>query len=542
MATTVTNKTIPRQRTERRTPVWQTLIFWIVVLALVLLAFNLRLYNLGLPFDRDGYDEGVYWQTLRAMSTGHPLYYQTFYSQPPFFMLSVYPIFALFGSTLWSARFGIVLVSLLALPGAFLLGKALNGRIAAIAAVLLLAIDPLYLAQSQTLQAEAPSVAFEVLAVGLVYFWWEHPEGISGTLLAALTGITASLSILSKFFGFACLVPIGFLLLARVWQIARNVPPEKRLASLLPIGAGILAFALTTFIVLLPFLGAFHQMMQSVVSFHTDAGSLYKNGQTYSSITMSKITLDAQTLANSRATQANSLLSLEHLLTSILAIAAFYGTLVALLRGDWRVLPLIGWLLGSLYLLYQQVPLFHHHLVILIPPLASMAVIGIGGKLSPIAFGKAVQNRALVAKIAGVIALALILLAAGLNLQGDLAYFHNQKIESASSQTKQQEQIAAELRSLTTPGTLVITDAQFTAGLANRNTPPSLVDTSLVRIQTGYLTLQQLIAAASSPQVHAVLFFTGRLHDPNVSAFHSWVAQHFHLKYRYAPGQELWAR
>ncbi|HET9921544.1 MAG TPA: hypothetical protein VFQ30_17000, partial [Ktedonobacteraceae bacterium] len=134
MATTVTNKTIPRQRTERRTPVWQTLIFWIVVLALVLLAFNLRLYNLGLPFDRDGYDEGVYWQTLRAMSTGHPLYYQTFYSQPPFFMLSVYPIFALFGSTLWSARFGIVLVSLLALPGAFLLGKALNGRIAAIAA------------------------------------------------------------------------------------------------------------------------------------------------------------------------------------------------------------------------------------------------------------------------------------------------------------------------------------------------------------------------------------------------------------------------
>src|SRR5579884_2616127 len=105
MATTTTaDKPVTETKKQKGTPVWQTILFWLAIIALVLVAFNLRLYELGLPFDRDGYDEGVYWQTLRAMSGGHPLYAQIFYSQPPFFMLSVYPVFAFFGGTLWSAR------------------------------------------------------------------------------------------------------------------------------------------------------------------------------------------------------------------------------------------------------------------------------------------------------------------------------------------------------------------------------------------------------------------------------------------------------
>ena len=79
--------------------------------ALLALAVWMRLYNLGQPFDHDGYDEGVYWQTLRSMSAGYTLYQQIFYSQPPFFILSAYPFFALLGNTLWSARFGIAMLS-----------------------------------------------------------------------------------------------------------------------------------------------------------------------------------------------------------------------------------------------------------------------------------------------------------------------------------------------------------------------------------------------------------------------------------------------
>src|SRR5438874_12234130 len=114
----------------------QNILFWGVLVALLAIAFGMRFYGLGLPFDRDGYDEGVYWQTLLSMRAGYTLYQQIFYSQPPFFLLSTYPIYMLFGGTLWSARLGIVLVSLLGLPGAYLMGKAFYGRVGAIAAVL----------------------------------------------------------------------------------------------------------------------------------------------------------------------------------------------------------------------------------------------------------------------------------------------------------------------------------------------------------------------------------------------------------------------
>src|SRR6266487_1686701 len=93
--------------------------------------------------------------------------------------------------------------------------------------------------------------------------------------------------------------------------------------------------------------------------------------------------------------------------------------------------------------------------------------------------------------------------------------------------------VAHDVDSAIAPDQYIITDGQFVASLANRNTPPDLVDTSMVRITSGYLTPQQLIAAASQPQVHAVLFFTNRLRMPQLAAFYPWVTQHFHLKYKY---------
>ena len=171
---------------------WQNIFLWGAVLALVVIAIWMRLYHLGLPFDRDGYD-------LRSVSAGNTLYQHIFYSQPPFFILSTFPGYLLFGSSLWSARLAIALVSLLGLLGAFLLGMTLSGRLGAIAAMLLLIVNPLYLAQSQTIEAEVSSTAFSLLAMGLAYLWWEHPEGTRSLFYAALTGITVTLVFLFSY-------------------------------------------------------------------------------------------------------------------------------------------------------------------------------------------------------------------------------------------------------------------------------------------------------------------------------------------------------
>lgn len=510
---------------------WQTVLFWIGVIALFAIALTMRLYNLGLPYDRDGYDEGVYWQSLRAMSTGHPLYNQTFYSQPPFFLLSVYPFFVLFGSTLWSARLGVVVISLFGLVGAFLLGKTLNGRVGALAALLLLVADPLYMAQSQTLQAEAPSAALGLLAVGLAFLWWEHCEGVLGIVLAVLTGIALSLSILTKLLGISCIVPIAILLGIRVWQIWQQ-EPAKRFVRLRPILFGLAACILTMVLLLLPFLGSSQQIIQSVITFHNDAGNLPEYADW----------------------QSRNVVMMQHLLTSILALAAVYGAGVAIYRRDWRVMPLLLWLFVTIYMLWRLVPLFHHHLVALIPPLIAMAIMGIGPIpraqqiLVPPIYGLHRPIRRMVgARLAPAlattgIALLMILVASVLNGFETRQYYRNTKIQSVDPSVREGAQIAVDLHNAITPDQLVITDAQFIAGLADRNTPPSLVDTSRVRIDTGYLTLSMLITEASKPQVHAIVFFTGRFYLPKVYGFHAWVAQHFHLLHNYGLGRELWVK
>jgi 4-amino-4-deoxy-L-arabinose transferase-like glycosyltransferase len=520
MSVSATKNDISTPGTKRTRPNanWQTALLWGAVVVLVAVAVGMRLYHLGLPFDRDGYDEGVYWQTLRSMSAGNALYLHIFYAQPPFFILSTFPGYILGGSSLWSARLTIALVSLFGLLGAFLLGKTLSGHLGAIAALLLLIVNPLYLAQSQTIEAEVSSAAFSLLAVGLAYLWWTHPEGRRGLCYAALTGITLTLSVLCKLLSLTILVPIAILMLARLWQIWHK-PGGTRLAGLIPIVVGIGACLLTFVVLLLPYSGSYQALLQSVVTFHSDAAQVY----------------------NTATTQQDNFAAIQGALTSLLTLTALYGIVAALLRRDWRVIPLIAWLLATLYLLWHQVPLFPHHLVALAPPLIALAVMGISDSST--------RNKV---NSSGImpgartyltwVAIALILVTALLDVRQDRAYYRTAQASSVSALTQFEVRVAADLQRATTHDQLVVTDAQFIAGLADRTTPPGLVDTSAVRINSGYLTLSALESATSQPQVHAVLFFTGRFNLPHVAAFHAWVAQNFHLLHDYGGGRELWVR
>lgn len=496
----------------------QTILFWGVLVALLAIAFGMRLYGLGLPFDRDGYDEGVYWQTLLSMRAGYTLYQQIFYSQPPFFMFSTYPFYVLFGGTLWSARFGIALVSLFGLLGAFLMGKSLGGRFGAIAAVLLLVIDPLYLSQSQKLEAEVSSTAFSFLAVGVAYLWWEMPEGAVGLSLAAFSGVALSLGILCKLLGVTSIVPISLLLLARIWQIWRKTPGTSwrvKRASLYPVALLVIASAATMLVVLLPLLGTYSSMIRDVITFHTDARALLINEQAH-----------------------NIEILWSYFVTNWpLIIVALFGMLSALLRRDWRFIPLLAWLLVSVYMLQWEVPLFYRHFIALQPALIAMAVMGLSH-----AFPAGFVSRFKLPHIMPILGALLILLNIVTDLPQYPSYYQNAQRHGNDAYIKLQTQAARDLHNSITAGELVITDGQFTAAVADRRTPPSLVDTSIVRIASGSVTLQQLENEASQPQVHAVLFFMARLHLPQVAGFHAWVSQHFHLKYTYGPGRELWVR
>jgi len=498
---------------------WQSILLAAIALALFGFALWMRLRDLGLPFDRDGYDEGVYWQSLRAMSAGNSLYQQIFYSQPPFFLLSVFPTYMFFGQTLWAARLGVALILLLALLGAFLLGKALSVNLGALATLLLLIVDSLYLMQSQTLEAESSYAAFSLPAVGLALLWWKYPSGITGICYAALAGSALSLSILCKHFGLATLIPIALRLLVHIWRIFQQ-EPEKRLAWTLSPLAGIIAFLVVTALVLLPFVHSWQDMIRGVISFHTAADSVYKY------------------------TQRDNLSKIRHALTSLtplLALAALYGTLVALLRRNWLVLPLLAWFGATVILLWLQTPLFPHHFVALTPPLVALAALG----FAPIQLHQ--FNKRFVPTLynaATCLAILILLFVTVINWTAAQHYYQTERADSTTiSVAKWDVGVGQDLQSVTQPDQLVITDAQFLAALANRSTGPQLVDTSAVRIDTHYLTAQQLITEASQPQVHTVLFYTGRLlRLKDINMFYTWLKQHFRLLHHYYAGKELWIK
>jgi 4-amino-4-deoxy-L-arabinose transferase-like glycosyltransferase len=500
-----------KQASDRR---WLQPLFWSALLVIVAVAVLMRLYHLNLPFDRDGYDEGVYWQSLRAMLAGLSLYHTIFYSQPPMFLLSTFPFFALFGGSLWSARFGIMLVSLLGFPGAYLFGKAVAGRLGAVVALLLLLLNPLYLAESQTIQAEASSVAFTFLALGFAFLWWKQPDGRRGILWAALAGITVVLSIFCKLLCVSTLVPIVLLLFARIWQISRRQPGTNR-QSWLPILVGVGCAILTALLVIVPFLGSFQDFWSSVITFHAVAAK------------------------DIPGTLRANIHLMEPDVFSVLGLAALCGTLLALLRRDWLVLPLLAWLLVTVALLLDWHPLLPHHLIALEPPFIALAVSGVASPTVYKAVLAQYQRTNLAPWLSGFV-LVLLLLTAGVNSFQDLTYYRTANANGVSVSTRLDMRAANDLQQAITTNQWVITDSQFVAGLANRSTPPALVDTSSVRIESGYLTLAQLEQSATASRVQAVLFFTSRL--TTVSGFHAWVAQHFHLLHTYGPGKELWVR
>ena len=223
-------------------------------------------------------------------------------------------------------------------------------------------------------------------------------------------------------------------------------------------------------------------------------------------------------------------------LKTLLGTSALSGAVIALLRRDWRVIPLLVWLSTTLGFLLEQSPLIDHHLVVLIPPLIALAVTGIAPIVPTAKRSGRVINLATV--LTGVLALVQVVS----NIQPIQASYANLVKRSHSSATIQTMLVSRDLQHLVRSDQLVITDAQFIAALADRNTPTSLVDTSNVRIAAGYLTTQQLIEEAMQPRVHAILFYTNRLEKETDPSFYDWVTQHFQLADHYGEGKELWVK
>jgi len=344
----------------RRLPLEPLALLIIGVAALALRLWPLRHY----PFDFQ--DEGAYWQSLRAMAAGQPLFSVVFSSQPPFFLLGVFPFYLLFGQTLVAARLGVVLYSLLGLAASYYIGRAVAGRWAGVIACALLAVDPLYLAESHTLQAEMPSEGLALAGVALAAVAISR-VGRQRRWRAAVSGMLLGLGVLTKLFDLGALAPAALYLAVPLFAALRggrgrtggerrtDVREALRLVvpDLLLLAAG---FVVACTAVLAPFFPVRGLVYDQVVRFHQVAEHTYVLGKT-----------DWRSNAGLIRDNVLGYYSIPYLLLVLAGVA------LAVWRRAWTLAPLVVWLVISLGLLVRQQPLIWHHVVLLAPLLALIA-------------------------------------------------------------------------------------------------------------------------------------------------------------------------
>jgi 4-amino-4-deoxy-L-arabinose transferase-like glycosyltransferase len=409
---------------------------------------------LRLPLAAGGqidYDEGVYWESLRSMAAGHQLFSEIYSSQPPGFLLLIFPFFGLLGQSLLAARLGVLVFFLAGMIGAYRTASLLGGRGAGLLAMAVLAADPIGFRESVALQADAPALALALLAMAMAV--QARAGGRGAALAATAAGALLALGVLVK--PLAGAAAAGLLVALLMAPLAGR----ERIRNLaLAAAGGVLAAG----VMLLPFLTVWGELWRQSVALHFVARASPLGG------------VDIH----------NSLPEVP------LLAAGAAGLLVALRHAPQLALVAGSWAAASALMLAVQRPLWPHHLVALTVPLALLT----GGlaHVAPRFDGGRLRSAVLAAIIV-------------------LSFLAAWRLHLGQMSDSELRPAVASLQAATSPSWPVMTDDQYLAALAGRNTPPQLVDTSLVRVTSGDVTTEQVKAIAQRSGARAFLFSTGRL-------------------------------
>ncbi|CAM3911413.1 glycosyltransferase family 39 protein [Smaragdicoccus niigatensis] len=403
------------------------------------------------------YDEGVYLQTLRAVADGFEPYRDVFLAQPPVFIDLALP----FGAGIVAARLTVVAFWAAAIIGIYVVGSLHSKKSVGLLAAALLALDPLFLNAGRTLQAEVPALALAIWSIAAGLYAVRHSRPATRLTTAALCGTLFALAVATKFIAAPALVPL-------IVIAVRNRPIDRRVV--LSALAGAVA---TTALVLGRFADSLAAFYDQTVRFHQQAQAGFGGNHTA---------------------------RLDMWLTALhdpLISAGVIGFVIAAAL-SWRsnMLPL-SWFGATAAALLVLAPLWEHHFAALAPA-ASLLLATL------------IASAARWSKQCAVIAVAVMTVAAG---SASVTAFHSDDPYPRWAMT--------ELERVTASERYIVTDDQFLASKLGLRVPPELVDTSLVRIETGYLTLEQVTGAMTRHKAQIVILTRGRLRL--VPGFVGWI-------------------
>lgn len=457
----------PRRRSERR-----PIIFLVAAILLSLHVIWQTWLVLAAPYPAHyDYDEGVYAETAAAAAAGHRLYASVFLSQPPLLIGMLARAFGAFGESLASARGVVAGCSLLWLAGiAAIAARGAHSR-AALWAIAIAGSAPAFVAASHAVQMEGPSEAFAAAAValGAVTGTGRAMRGTAGsieTLRWGTAGVAAGLAIMTKFTAATCLVPLAVAAVA-----AGPVGLGRLTARAVALAAGgvLAAGAAMVWTGSPP-----AEMWRQTVAFH---GAVARVNAVDPGRTVSLLLAFAA---------ANWFLA-------ALGLAGFVYTALTWRGSAPARRGVAAWLAADLAALFLWRPVWPHHFVILVTPLAVAGSAAVEARLR--------GTPRVRSAVAGILLIAwLAALATAAAVSGPSA---SAPLRAAARQTA---------RSVPA-GAWVLSDDPMVPFLAGRDVPPALCDTSEMRMRAGWLTAGALTAALAEPRVRGVALWRGTFRE-----------------------------
>jgi hypothetical protein len=481
-------------------------------------------------------DEGTHLMWAKLADLGYPLYSQTRAVQGPWFIGLIQLSFRFLGTHVASGRWMEISLGLVTLLGAGLLARQFRGWLAGLTAAVVLSIAPLFFQFSRIVRGDVAASAFLILSVSSGVAFRER--GRRAWLI--LSGLLLAGNLLVK-----AISPLAFILILQIILQrrlgARPGSPGVRLKSpgsehqegglgkkpgdlsrTLDLLGDVLSF---TIALALPFVLCFVTydpagLFDALVTFRLDlrAASSWNLGTNLAELG-SFLGGNAALALLAMYGWLSLLLTVAHRSRADVAGAGTKSNRSWANRWQTRNAAIMGlWLGVTLFTLLGHTPLFAHHLISLLPPLAVLA-------------GVAVQDvvQSLIRRgAAGIVARPWPLI--GLVLIGfyvaSLPPWLNANRHNLSQVTGGRETEAIEtLRAVTAPGDFVISDNQMLTFMADRLSPPPLGDIALVAIQSGRQTAERLISLSMDYQVEAVVTWSHRL--PWLPAYLEWVEKNY---------------
>ncbi len=463
-------------------------------------------HDIGASFSND-YDEGVYLSSARMLNQGYPLFTSVFSSQPPIFPGSLALCFRLFGESVETGRGMVLFFALVSLAAIAWIAWRLFGPLTAPFAITCLGLPVCFFQNARNCTAEMPSLAFALLAIGIVV----SAAGERHLAWLAVGGACFALAVLSKLL----VVPVLLPLLALGCTAPSFLQYRKReLTSWRQFGwrsilLRFLAFGMGGLAVGILVLERYDlsSVYDQVVRFHEASKKVYP--------------LDLG---------RNFGMLQDFFLNSFGIVVSAVGGLVLLWSRNRLVCVwLCLWFVAACCFVLVHTPLFDRHLMLLSPPLALAA----SASLLWLAEGRGKLGLSFLAIYFA--AFPLVSFNSRYN-QLELSCLRSWRSLSRSFPVEQKQAISL-IKAETKPEDFVVTDEQMQIFRAGRSISPSLCDTSFNRIQSGYLKGPEAIQAAEGARM--IIFWTHRL--DGVPGFRAWVESHYGLV-KESAGKSVYSR